>query len=67
MQHGLDVNAQDLAGNTALHWMASFYDGAHDDESIRALVEQGARWDVVNAAGKTAREMLKKKFQKKVW
>ena len=67
VRHGLDVNAQDFAGNTALHWMASFYDGAHDDESIRALVEQGARWDVVNAAGKTAREMLKKKFQKKVW
>ncbi|MEU6133411.1 ankyrin repeat domain-containing protein [Nocardioides sp. NPDC047086] len=52
---GAPVNAQDRFGNTAL-WRAVFSsDGSVD--TVACLVEAGADPDIVNGAGKTAREM----------
>ncbi|QIL73115.1 hypothetical protein G7048_23830 [Diaphorobacter sp. HDW4B] len=67
VQRGLDINAQDANGKTALHWMATFHEGGYRDDSIRALLAQGARWDVTDAAGKTPRDLLRSQFRNKEW
>jgi ankyrin repeat protein len=55
---GADVNARDLDGNTVL-WRAVF-SAAGRPEIVQLLLAQGARDDVANAAGETARELAER-------
>jgi ankyrin repeat protein len=66
-QHGLDINAQDNDGNTVLHLMAKDAAWQSREQLIRTLLAHGVRLDIPNAAGKTAREMLKKKYRGVKW
>ena len=50
---GIDVNATDAEGMTALHGAAS----RGDSEMVRYLMEQGARLDVINTDGDSAADM----------
>ena len=50
---GIDVNAVDAEGMTALHGAAS----RGDSEMVRYLVEQGARLDIINKDGDSAADM----------
>ncbi|WP_418126092.1 SMI1/KNR4 family protein [Variovorax sp. 160MFSha2.1] len=60
---GLQADAQDADGNTALHLMAGHVDSEHDLPGIQLLLDLGASWDVRNRAGKTPRDLLKKKYR----
>jgi ankyrin repeat protein len=60
--HGLNINAQDHDGNTALHAMAKLYDSIHDKPSMAYLLDVGADWSIQNHQGKTPKQMLKKKY-----
>ena len=62
-EQGLDVNARDLQGDTALHLMARQYDSIHHRPSIECLLALGADWELPNRQGRTARQSLKKKHQ----
>jgi len=69
MQHGVDVNAQDEQGNTALHELAarSAYHGPHYEPAhLQVLLDHGARWDISNHNGKTPMQLLKPN-QRKRW
>jgi ankyrin repeat protein len=63
---GLEVNAQDADGNTALHIMAGYVDSMHDVPSIQLLLDLGASWDVRNQVGKTPMDLIKKKYRTSV-
>lgn len=63
---GLAVDAQDDDGNTALHLMAGYVDSEHDLPSVQSLLDLGASWEVRNRAGKTPRDLLKKKYRASV-
>jgi ankyrin repeat protein len=65
VQRDLDVNAQDADGNTALHHLAARYKGPHNDAGLKALLAQGARWDVANRQGQTPDQLLKPRYRKK--
>lgn len=50
-----DVNAQDVEGNTPLHWATSWRVG---DDCVEALLEYGAVVNVANHAGQTLLDLL---------
>ncbi|WP_019655370.1 SMI1/KNR4 family protein [Variovorax atrisoli] len=60
---GLEIDAQDADGNTALHLMAGYVDSEHDLPSVQQLIDMGASWEVRNHVGKTPRDLLKKKYR----
>lgn len=60
---GLEIDAQDADGNTALHLMAGYVDSEHDLPSVQQLIDMGASWEVRNRVGKTPRDLLKKKYR----
>ncbi|WP_432725864.1 hypothetical protein [Variovorax sp. W6] len=60
---GLEIDAQDADGNTALHLMAGHVDSEHDLPSVQQLLDMGASWEVRNHAGKTPLDLLKKKYR----
>jgi ankyrin repeat protein len=60
---GLDINAQDADGNTALHAMAQIYDSIHDKPSMVYLLDLGADWGTRNLQGKTPKDLIKKKHR----
>ena len=62
-EQGLDINAQDGQGDTALHLMARCYDSVHDRPSMDLLLRLGADWRVRNRQGQTPRDAIKKKHR----
>jgi len=55
---GLDVNAHDARGNTALHLLAGWLAHANDIPGVTALREAGARTDLRNRDGKRPGDLL---------
>ena len=54
---GVDVNAVDIAGDTALH-IASYFDSL---ESIPSLIASGADTAMVSRSGETALDLAREK------
>lgn len=55
---GADVNAQDAKGMTALHYMLK---KGSDKQHFAAIVAAGAKGDIANKTGETARAILRRK------
>jgi ankyrin repeat protein len=62
INHGADVNLPDKAGNTPLHQQA-IYSVENEDQQLpltALLLSKGARWDIPNKEGLTAKDMALK-------
>lgn len=58
LRHGADINARDARGYTALHLMLR---KGSEKAHFRALIEAGARGDIPDPEGRTARDILSRK------
>ena len=58
LELGADVNARDVKGDTALHLMLK---KASDKTRFRMLIARGARGDIPDRAGQTARDIMRRK------
>ncbi len=62
----VDLNAKDKSDETVLHKLAPTVSSDEDLEVFKALIDLGADPKLKNKKGKTAKDLLKKKFAAKV-
>ena len=59
---GVDLNAQNNRGNTALHLAL----GNYDEKTARYLIKKGARFDIVNNEGRSPLDIAVEKGMESV-
>ncbi|KAL0577758.1 hypothetical protein V5O48_004252 [Marasmius crinis-equi] len=53
VRHGIDLDATDVLGETALHWASKY----HRDDTREYLLEAGCNSDLQNPSGRTAQDL----------